>query len=329
MGEHTYVVSEDADSKPGVTNTTSTVTVKVEVKDDGEGGLIATATPDSPAAIDAVNFTNAYSAEGQAVLSAKKAANAKLGEKTFQFELLDEDGKVLQTSASVKQGETATFEAITYTLADLKGAASRAYTYQIREVLPAGATAENKYTVDNITYDTHVETVKVTVTDIGNGTLAVAYNGASTFATPEFANNTTDETSVSVKKEWTKGGKEIAWPAGAKVTVALMADGTKVAEHTLTADVPSFTFMNLPKAKDDGTEIVYTVAEVSVSGLSDRYNTTVSGKAADGFVVKNSLQDLPKTGDIFRPTTIGMLLGAGVLALVGGVLLRVRKKKER
>ncbi|MDO5709802.1 MAG: FctA domain-containing protein, partial [Coriobacteriales bacterium] len=41
-GEHTYVVSEDADSKPGVTNTTSTVTVKVEVKDDGEGGLIAT-----------------------------------------------------------------------------------------------------------------------------------------------------------------------------------------------------------------------------------------------------------------------------------------------
>ncbi|MDO5709803.1 MAG: Cna B-type domain-containing protein, partial [Coriobacteriales bacterium] len=286
------------------------------------------ATPDSLAAIDAVNFTNAYSAEGQAVLSAKKAANAKLGEKTFQFELLDEDGKVLQTSASVKQGETATFEAITYTLADLKGAASRAYTYQIREVLPAGATAENKYTVDNITYDTHVETVKVTVTDIGNGTLAVAYNGASTFATPEFANNTTDETSVSVKKEWTKGGKEIAWPAGAKVTVALMADGTKVAEHALTADVPSFTFMNLPKAKDDGTEIVYTVAEVSVSGLSDRYNTTVSGKAADGFVVKNSLQDLPKTGDIFSPTTIGMLLGAGVLALVGGVLLRVRKKKE-
>ncbi|MDO5119615.1 MAG: FctA domain-containing protein [Coriobacteriales bacterium] len=328
-GEHTYVVSEDADSKPGVTNTTSTVTVKVEVKDDGEGGLIATATPDSPAAIDAVNFTNAYSAEGQAVLSAKKAANAKLGEKTFQFELLDEDGKVLQTSASVKQGETATFEAITYTLADLKGAASRAYTYQIREVLPAGATAENKYTVDNITYDTHVETVKVTVTDIGNGTLAVAYNGASTFATPEFANNTTDETSVSVKKEWTKGGKEIAWPAGAKVTVALMADGTKVAEHALTADVPSFTFMNLPKAKDDGTEIVYTVAEVSVSGLSDRYNTTVSGKAADGFVVKNSLQDLPKTGDIISPTTIGMLLGAGVLALAGGILLRVRKKKER
>ena len=73
VGEHTYEVTEDASpTKPGVTNSTSTVTVKVNVADDGEGGLVATATEDSPAGIDAVNFTNSYEAKGNVTFEGTK-----------------------------------------------------------------------------------------------------------------------------------------------------------------------------------------------------------------------------------------------------------------
>ena len=69
VGEHTYVVSEDADSKDGVTNSTETVTVTVEVKDKGNGKLEATTADSSAAKINEVNFENAYGATGSVTLS--------------------------------------------------------------------------------------------------------------------------------------------------------------------------------------------------------------------------------------------------------------------
>ncbi len=85
-GEHTYVVSEDPDSKRGVTNTDSTVTIKVTVTADGKGHLKATATDDSPAKIDEVNFTNAYDASGKIPLTGtKKFENGNFADETFTF----------------------------------------------------------------------------------------------------------------------------------------------------------------------------------------------------------------------------------------------------
>ena len=131
---------------------------------DGNGSLVV--SYNGQTAFTTPEWSNTYAAEGSAVLSAKKAANANLNSsKQFQFQLLDADDndKVLQTSTAIGQGQTATFEAIPYTLADLNGATSREYHYKIKEVIPSDAeTVNGKKVKDGVTYDEHVEEVTVT-----------------------------------------------------------------------------------------------------------------------------------------------------------------------
>ena len=58
------------------------------------------------------------------------------------------------------------------------------------------------------------------------------------------------------------------------ITINLLADGTVIETVTVTeADGWAWTFENLPKYRDQGTEIVYTVTEETVSG----YETEVNG----------------------------------------------------
>jgi Predicted outer membrane protein len=198
----------------GVKYDPKVVTTVVTVADAGDGTLIV--KYDGNETFTTPEFKNEYDPKGEAVLKAKKASNAKLGDRTFRFQLLDAADKVIETSAAVKQGKTATFKTIKYTLADLGGATSKEFTYKIREVIPAEATAENDYTVDGVKYDTHVETVTVKVEDDGKGNLIVTYNGKTEFTTPEFKNSLTFG-SLKIRKNVTVNGKK---------TTGKMADGT-------------------------------------------------------------------------------------------------------
>ena len=92
-------------------------------------------------------------------------------------------------------------------------------------------------------------------------------------------NTNTEKISVPVKKVWV--GKE----AGS-ATIKLLADGTEKERVTLTKDDNwEHTFSNLPKYADDGHEIEYTVDEVHIDG----YSTTISGTAATGFNITNTI----------------------------------------
>ena len=124
-------------------------------------------------------FTNSYNATGSAVMSAKKTADSSLGDRTFQFQLINPDGTVRQTSNGVLQGETVTFDAISYTLSD----AGKSFDYQIKEVIPQGATplGNDKYILNGVTYDGHAETITIRVFDGGNGSLLITYNNSTTF----------------------------------------------------------------------------------------------------------------------------------------------------
>ncbi len=121
-------------------------------------------------------------AQGSASLSAKVAANSKLGDRKFQFRLYKSDF-LLQTSGAVGQGETAAFLEITYTGDDIGD-----HTYEIRQVIPEGATAANNYTLEGVTYDTSVKTVKVTVSIGSNNALKISYNENDSLDVPEFTN---------------------------------------------------------------------------------------------------------------------------------------------
>ena len=133
-----------------------------EVEDAGDGTL--SVKYDGNDSFETPEFENKYTAEGKAELSAKKAANANLGENTFQFELYDAEGNLLETSEEVKQGETATFKAISYELTDVGE-----YTYTIKEVIPEGVDENN--TLNGITFsasDTETagnESLKAAVAD--------------------------------------------------------------------------------------------------------------------------------------------------------------------
>ena len=149
-----------AGSEAGYTYDDHSETVKVTVTDNGKGVL--TAKPSYEKAEGAI-FTNTYSATGKVQLEAKKVLNGKtLKADQFTFTL---DGENVHQEKQNAADGTVKFDEISYDQDD----AGKTFTYTIKEV--AGSEA-------GYTYDDHSETVTVTVTDNGDGTLdtAVAYD---------------------------------------------------------------------------------------------------------------------------------------------------------
>lgn len=96
---------------------------------------------------------------------------------------------------------------------------------------------------------------------------------------------------VTVKKVWVGDAHR---PGGhpASVEFILKADGVVKDRHIVTeGDNWTWTFRNLPKENDDGTDIVYTIEEVPVEG----YKTNISGDAQNGFTITNRLIPPPPT----------------------------------
>ena len=149
-----------AGSEAGYTYDDHSETVKVTVTDNGKGVL--TAKPSYEKAEGAI-FTNTYSATGKVQLEAKKVLNGKTF-KADQFTFTLDGENVHQEKQNAADG-TVKFDEISYDQDD----AGKTFTYTIKEV--AGSEA-------GYTYDDHSETVTVTVTDNGDGTLdtAVAYD---------------------------------------------------------------------------------------------------------------------------------------------------------
>ena len=119
-GPHTYTITEKAGSEAGVTYDTATHEVTVNVTDNGQGKLVATATNNNP------TFTNTYkAATTTATITATKVLNGKALEAgKYEFELKEGD-KVVATAKNAADG-TVTFE-------DIKYAAAGNHTYTISE----------------------------------------------------------------------------------------------------------------------------------------------------------------------------------------------------
>ena len=168
-GEHTYTVKEVAGNTPGITYDKTDKQVTVKVKKDGDNLKADVAYPDNK------TFSNTYTAPqpAKAKISASKileGAELKNGE--FNFQLLDETGKVLQTKQNAADG-TVTFDDISYSSED----AGKTFHYTIKEVIP-----ESK--AKGMTYDEGNIDVTVTVTkDDASNTLkaSVAYGDKKSF----------------------------------------------------------------------------------------------------------------------------------------------------
>ena len=156
----TETVPTDADGNDvyeGIKYDGTAKEITIEVEDDGKGKLVVKNEEDSLT----VTASNTYSAEGEIVLKAHKVLNGReLKAEEFTFELKDADGTVLQTKTNDAKG-IVTFDPIGYTLDDLTNGAGEK-TYTISEVK-----GEDK----TVAYDPTVIDIKVTLTDLGNGTI--------------------------------------------------------------------------------------------------------------------------------------------------------------
>ena len=168
-GEHTYTVKEVAGNTLGITYDKTDKQVTVKVKKDGDNLKADVAYPDNK------TFSNTYTAPqpAKAKISASKileGAELKNGE--FNFQLLDETGKVLQTKQNAADG-TVTFDDISYSSED----AGKTFHYTVKEVIP-----ESK--AKGMTYDEGSIDATVTVTkDDASNTLkaSVAYGDKTSF----------------------------------------------------------------------------------------------------------------------------------------------------
>ena len=172
-------------------------------------------------AIKDITFTNTYSASADLELKAQKSMKVEaeqLG--TFEFELKDADGKVIETVKNDEKGAIS-FSKLSYTEKD----AGKTFTYTVNEKLPSEA--------DTYVYDKTVYTVTVNVEDNRDGTLKLTtkVNGEDyTETAMKFVNDTTKVTISKVDDTTLKA------LAGAKLQV--VDDQDKVVEEWTSDGTP-------------------------------------------------------------------------------------------
>ncbi|MFS9348345.1 SpaA isopeptide-forming pilin-related protein [Streptococcus parasanguinis] len=168
-GEHTYTVKEVKGTTPGITYDTAEKQVTVKVTKDGDNLKATVVYPESKV------FANTYSAPSPAkakISASKILEGAELKNGEFNFQLLDETGKVLQTKQNAEDG-TVAFDDLSYSSED----AGKTFHYTIKEVIP-----ESK--AKGMTYDEGSIDATVTVTkDDASNTLkaSVAYGDKKSF----------------------------------------------------------------------------------------------------------------------------------------------------
>ena len=175
-GTFTYTIAEQKPATPesAITYDEAVHTVTVTVTKDATGQLSADVQYDGKK--DTPTFTNTYTPPTPPTPSEKQITTSKILEGRdlqggeFSFNLLDENGTVLQTKQNAADG-TVTFDAIAYTEAMIG-----THKYTIKEVVPADQA--------NIQYDEGQVDVTVTVTkdEASNAIQAVvAYGDKKTF----------------------------------------------------------------------------------------------------------------------------------------------------
>lgn len=216
-GTYAYTVSmtKKGENINGVAYDSTDKIVTIKVKNDGNGHLVA----DGTELMQTAEFTNAYHATGSVTISASVAADEALGDRSFMFELLDKDGKVLQTGKSIKQGETGNYTAINYDQAE----AGRTYTYKVRQVIPEGAIhmSTSRYVMDGVNYDGEIKEVTVTVTDNGDGTLSITCSGSPATFTNKIEIHEVTASVADAKAEYNGSEQE----GNTKVTFEGLLDG--------------------------------------------------------------------------------------------------------
>ncbi|ORO61373.1 cell surface protein [Streptococcus oralis subsp. oralis] len=333
-GDHTYTITEKAGSEAGVTYDTAKHEVKVNVKDDGAGQLVATVTGNNP------TFTNTYKASSTTVnITAKKVLEGKALEAgKYEFELKEGD-KVIGTATNAADG-TVAFEGIEY-----KEAGSHTYTITEKAGSEAG-----------VTYDTTKHEVTVKVVDNGAGKLVATVTDNNPTFTNTYVASSTQVTFTAKKvlkdkekdKELAEGQFKFELKEGDKLieTATNAADGTvtfkaikyaAAGEHTYTITEVKGNDENIKydensyevtvKVTDNGAGQLVTEVTGNNPTITNTYTEPKKEEPKEGPKEdpkgEQPKGDLPNTGGSDF-TVFSTILGL-VLAALAGLVYRAKK----
>ena len=297
-----YVVTETG-SATGVTNDLrNTRDIYITVTDDGHGKLTAEFTkadgsPLDPAGQPDLTFTNVYkpkptpSSVTDQVTITKALTGRSMVAGEFRFEML-EDGKKVATGANAADG-TVTLSPITY---DAPGT----HSYEIREV-------NGGKTIDGVRYSGTTYHVNTTVSDTGNGKLAVKHElveeGPATF-TNAYETTPADVT-ITAHKELlgaTLTDGQFAFQLtgmGSALRATNDAQGNVAFPHLLLTEPGTYTY-ELRELNDGQEGVTYDerVYVVTVTVTDDglgHLSAEVSMDAADGALAFTNTYTPPVT----------------------------------
>lgn len=310
--KYSYSIYEEKGDDAGVAYDGHTLEALVAVTDNGDGSLDTSVTYKGE-----TTFRNTLLETEQVITARKNFLHGDLTVSSFRFELLD-GSEVIATASSDENGQVS-FPAITYHGEDIGE-----HTYTIREVTGA----------DNIHWDTHTETVTITVSKPSDNELEATAEYDADGAV--FTNNALLPKDLTVAKTVTGNmgdkSKEFAFsltltsPAGETLPNSLTYEkegetGTALLEggkyaFTL-AHGESITF------KDIHADTDYVVREEGV--LFQGYNVTkenASGTIGDSDVdvsfINHKFISVPTSADIHtRGMAVLTLLALAMIGMFG------------
>ena len=311
-GTYSYTVTEDTSNLPaGVSAVTAgTKSVTIVVTDNGYGTLSADVHK------DALEFENSYEAGAAMVqLSFAKTLSGRptaLAAGEFQFQLKDDQGKVVATASNDAAGNV-TFPRMAF------GEAGT-YTYEVSEVVGSAA---------GVTYDAGVRKVTIKVADDGKGYLVAetSVDGDTTFTNTYKAESVSYSVSQDVKVSKTLTGRdlragefEFELVENGKVVATASNDAEgNVSFGALTYDEAGTHTYVVREAKGSLGGVTYDASEhvVTVS-VTDDGSGRLSAKAtsADGQIVFKNAYSAAPTSITFGGTKVltGAELAAGQFA---------------
>ena len=244
-GVYTYTVTEQDGDLGGVTYDTTSHTVTVTVTEDADSHTLTAKTEYSTenGSEDGIRFTNTYQPQNVLVeLTARKRLTGRgLKVHEFEFELVDRDGKVIDTERNDKDGDIR-FKPLTYGRDNNGIDDCGEHRYVIRE----RNTGEK-----NVTYDRTEHHVTVTVGDDlqGNLTAKVEYDPTD---------GKTKDSSATPTDKADKADKTTGDAVGDKPS-------TTPGMVTVTGTRPEFTNSYIPPATP---AIVKTIRQLAKTGVS-------------------------------------------------------------
>ena len=308
-----YTVTETG-SAPGVTNdANATRKVSYTVTDDGAGHLSVKREGDDGAAF---TFTNTYSVTPtdssvtDQVKTVKRLTGRDLAVGEFTFDLLEDD-VVVASGTNDANG--------TVTLSPIRYEAPGTHTYTLREACPNALGLYKGVTYDGTTY-----TVVATVSDNGDGTLAVTHKLEGTTESAGFTNKYhAMPTQVSIGAIKVLEGRELKKDEfsfkfvgeGIESTVTNDADG-KINFDKFEYDEPGTYVYTISEVKGDETGMTYdkSVFTATVNVVDDGEGSLKASvafakgdKSVEGIVFNNTYKkpETPTpTPDLGTPKTV-------------------------